>query len=73
MTPKINEPTNQDLGYVEVQWSDTGAAGLDAGTFDATDIVDTVGALSGNGDVLLGLGTLTIGGGDGNGGNGCRW
>ncbi|MEQ8211049.1 MAG: autotransporter-associated beta strand repeat-containing protein [Lacipirellulaceae bacterium] len=36
-------------------------------TFDVTDVTDTIGRLLGGGDVLLGLGTLTIGADDGSG------
>jgi len=30
--------TSQDLGYIEVQWTDTGAAGVDAASFGIADV-----------------------------------
>ena len=37
--PLSGEITGEDLGYVEVIWTDTGGAGLDPNTIDATDLV----------------------------------
>lgn len=38
VTPTAGSITRQQLGYVDVQWTDPGAAGLDAATFDAADV-----------------------------------
>jgi len=53
-TPAPGSTVNADLGYVDVQWTDAGPAGLDPTTFDPNDVtisgvtVDEVSLLSGN-------------------------
>jgi hypothetical protein len=41
IAPSPDMLTNDDLGYVEIQWTDAGSAGLDPETFDPTDITVT--------------------------------
>ena len=41
IAPAPNSLTNQDLGYVAVQWQDVGDAGLDASSFDPNDVTVT--------------------------------
>ena len=39
--PPTGSITNQDLGYVEIQWTDAGSAGLNLTTFDTADVTIT--------------------------------
>ncbi len=41
VTPAPNSTTGQDLGYVDVQWSDTGPAAIDSTTFGVGNITVT--------------------------------
>ncbi len=41
LAPTAGSTTNQDLGYVDIQWTDTGLAGLDPATFDKDDVTIT--------------------------------
>ncbi len=41
LAPAADSTTNQDLGYVDIQWTDAGLAGLDSATFDKGDVTIT--------------------------------
>jgi uncharacterized protein YbdZ (MbtH family) len=41
VAPAPDAPTAQDLGYVEIQWTDAGPSGLDENTFGAADLTVT--------------------------------
>ncbi len=41
IAPAAGSLTNQDLGYVDIQWTDSGLAGLDPATFDINDVTIT--------------------------------
>ena len=41
LTPPVGSIASQDLGYVEIQWTDAGAAGLNLTTFDTSDLTIT--------------------------------
>jgi hypothetical protein len=55
---------NAGAGYVEIQWSDAGAAGLDGSTFDADDVTITGVTVDGFEDLGGGLVRYTYSGGD---------